>query len=363
VHTGLDELTFAVDTDAAGRHALASDGVVTRDLAEDRWRRFVDDHPDGQVFHTPEMFEVFRRAKGHRPALWATLDEGGDPHALLLPVEITLWSGPFRRLTTRAVAHGGALCTAGPVGAQSLDRLLGAYRRAMRRRAVFSELRNSADITPLAWSLRKHGFVHEPHLNFLVDLDRPLPAIWESIRSNARRNIRRAERSGVDVEDVNDPERISATYAILASVYRRIRVPLPDISLFAAAFEILHPQRKMKVLVARTGQTDIGVLTLLFHRGTMLYWYTGILPEYAPLRASDLLVWRALELGHDAGCRVLDFGGAGRPDQPYGVRDFKAKFGGTLVDFGRDTLLHSPVLLKASEAGYRVARRMLRGKL
>ncbi len=115
----------------------------------------------------------------------------------------------------------------------------------------------------------------------------------------------------------------------------------------------------MRVLIARADGADIGVLTLLFHRTTVLYWYTGVLREYSSHRANDLLVWRALELGREAGCRALDFGGAGKPDEPYGVRDFKAKFGGQLVDFGRDVLVHAPTTFKVSEAGYRVMRRFL----
>jgi len=32
---------------------------VTTRLDEGSWRGFVAAHPDGNIFHTPEMFEVF----------------------------------------------------------------------------------------------------------------------------------------------------------------------------------------------------------------------------------------------------------------------------------------------------------------
>ena len=38
---------------------------------------------------------------------------------------------------------------------------------------------------------------------------------------------------------------------------------------------------------------------------------------------------------------VDDFGGAGKPDEPYGVRTFKAKYGGELVNYGRYVCVHS----------------------
>ena len=53
-------------------------------------------------------------------------------------------------------------------------------------------------------------------------------------------------------------------------------------------------------------------------------------------------------LGREQGFDLFDFGGAGRPDEHYGPREFKAKFGGELVDFGRDVLVHTPMRLRLS---------------
>jgi lipid II:glycine glycyltransferase (peptidoglycan interpeptide bridge formation enzyme) len=110
----------------------------------------------------------------------------------------------------------------------------------------------------------------------------------------------------------------------LEDVYDRIRVPLPDLSLFEAAFEILHPKDMMHILLAKLDGVDIAALTLLLYKGTLLYWYTGPLRRYSEFRAGDLLVWRALEFGKEHGCDMFDFGGGGRPDQEYGVRDFRS---------------------------------------
>lgn len=64
------------------------------------------------------------------------------------------------------------------------------------------------------------------------------------------------------------------------------------------------------------------------------------------------------EMGVGNGYRLYDFG-TGRPDVEYGVRDFKAKFGGELVCYGRNTCVHAPRLLWLSERGYRLVRRWL----
>jgi hypothetical protein len=41
------------------------------------------------------------------------------------------------------------------------------------------------------------------------------------------------------------------------------------------------------------------------------------------------------------------------------VRDFKAKYGGRLVDFGRDTWVPAPVRLRVATLGYEKVRRFL----
>jgi lipid II:glycine glycyltransferase (peptidoglycan interpeptide bridge formation enzyme) len=203
------------------------------------------------------------------------------------------------------------------------------------------------------------GFSHEALLNYLIDL-RPGPAaLWANIKSNAQRNIRKAQKLGVTIEEAGDASRIAAAYALLKGVYRRLQVPLAEEALFQAAFDLLAPAGLFKVLLVRADRALAGALTLLLHKGTILYWYTGVDKEFAAYRAGDLLVWHVLAWGSANGYHTFDFGGAGRPDEPYGVRDFKAKFGGVLVDYGRDVCVHAPGLLRLSEAGYALLRRFL----
>lgn len=57
---------------------------------------------------------------------------------------------------------------------------------------------------------------------------------------------------------------------------------------------------------------------------------------------------------------LYDFGGAGWPNEDYGPRHFKKKFGGELVRFGRYRKVFSPIRMKMAEAAYDATRRMSR---
>ena len=225
--------------------------------------------------------------------------------------------------------------------------------------SLFTELRNLSDTSAWRPALEAGSFIYEEHLNFLIDLNRPPETIWQAIRSNARRNIQKAQREGVILEEATDPAQVSAAYEILREVYRRLQVPLAAESLFRAAFDVLGPAGMFKILLARVGGRDAGVMTLLLYGGTIIYWYTGVDKAFSTYRVNDLLVWHALDWGSRNGYHTFDFGGAGKPDEEYGVRDFKAKFGGELVSYGRYQCVHSPRLLRLSETGYGLLRRFL----
>jgi lipid II:glycine glycyltransferase (peptidoglycan interpeptide bridge formation enzyme) len=50
--------------------------------------------------------------------------------------------------------------------------------------------------------------------------------------------------------------------------------------------------------------------------------------------------------------------GAGKPDESYGVRDFKAKFGGQLVEHGRFQIVLSPLLYEIGKMGVKMMKKL-----
>jgi serine/alanine adding enzyme len=329
---------------------------IAHQLDERLWRQFVAQHPQGNVFHTPEMFQVFSRTEGHQPQLWAATEDG-RVLALLLPVLITLKDGLLRSFTTRAVTYGGVLCTAGAEGQEALTRLLHTYKREVKGSPLFTELRNLSDLSAVQPILQGSGFVHEGHLNFLIDLQRPTEEIWSSLHGNVRTNVRKARRMGVVVKEVTSLDKVPAAYSLLSKVYEHIQIPLAPPSLFETAFEVLHPRGMIKLLMACVEDTCVGVAIRLLYKGMIHAWYAGAMRDYGSYKVNELLNWHILEWGTQNGFRCFDFGGAGKPDQDYGPRKFKAKFNGRLVNYGRNTCFHHPHRLRFSQWGYEVYRR------
>ncbi|HLF27801.1 MAG TPA: peptidoglycan bridge formation glycyltransferase FemA/FemB family protein [Anaerolineae bacterium] len=329
-------------------------------LPEDKWRNYVEQHPQGNIFHTPEMFQVFSRTKGYQPALLSATLRGDRVLALLSPVQITLGDGPLRRLRTRAVAYGSVLYDPGPAGASALTTLMHAYVHKTSAKLLFTELRNLADLSAARPVLARHGFAHEDHLTYLIDLDRPANEVWRALHKSGRKAIRRSVHRGVTVQELDDRSLLPAYYDLIRQTYARAQIPLADISLFEAVFDVLVSQGMAKMLLARVADDYVAASLELLYKDVIYSWYSGYDRAFRYFYPNDILVWHILEWGATHGYRCYDFGGAGRPDQAYGVRNFKAKFGGQLVNLGRYTYVHAPLALMVSRAGYALYRTLLR---
>jgi hypothetical protein len=326
-------------------------------IDKSRWRRFIENHPDSSVFHTPEMYEVFASANGFEPKLWAAIDEVGDILALLLPVLITMRNGALKRFTTRATVFGSILYAPGAAGWEATQRLLSNYNKTVTEEVLYTKLRNLKDLQTLQPFLEGNGYEYEDHLNYLVDLNRNPDDIFSAISKSGRKAIRRSSRKGIILREVDDRSLVPVHYELLKLTHDRIGVPLADISLFEAVFDILVSKGMAKMLLAEFDNKYVAASLELPYNRTIYSWYSGYDGDYRKLCPNDFLVWHILQWGAENGYHCFDFGGAGAPGDEYGPREFKAKFGGQLVNYGFNICTHAPLRLAFGRVAYDVYRK------
>jgi lipid II:glycine glycyltransferase (peptidoglycan interpeptide bridge formation enzyme) len=96
-----------------------------------------------------------------------------------------------------------------------------------------------------------------------------------------------------------------------------------------------------------------GILSPVTPGKTIYEWYVcGLDHEYKTLYPSVLATWSAIEYAVKNGLPYFDFMGVGIPERDYGVRDFKMRFGGERVNYGRFARVNNKWLYLAAEAGY-----------
>lgn len=331
---------------------------IVKHLDHDVWKEFVENNPQGNIFHTPEMYDVFSRTKGHFPSLWAAV-EGERVLALMLPVDVTLYSW-LRRFTSRSIIYGGVLCDPSLEGYEALSHLLAQYKKETRNRNLFTEVRNISDTSEFQSTFQNNTFIYEEHLNYLINLSRTPQEIFQGFHKRMRKQISRGLRKDLlTIETVREKNQLEVCYDLLERTYQRANVPLAHRSLFESAFDVLYSKEMVKFFNAYVDGIPVSTSVELFYKDVIYGWYGGMDRTYTTYTPNELLMWHILGWGAENNYRVYDFGGAGKPDEDYGVRDFKAKFGGDLVNFGRNVWISHPNIFHISKAGYEIYRRVL----
>lgn len=336
---------------------------ITDRLDEKIWRDFVNQHPQGNIFHTPEMFQVFMQAKGYQPEMRAAVSEQGRVLALFLPVQVSLKDGLMSRLTTRSIAYGSTLCTPDSAGKEALEVLLCNYLKKTGRKGLYTELRHLTDLSAFQPIFSNCGFEYHEHLNYLINLDCTTEELFKKIGTRTRKHIRRAiKRDQIVIDEVVNIQQIKSIYQMIKKSYLEAHIPVANISLFEAAFNVLYPLNMVKFTLVRLGNVYIASSVELIFKDVIYGWYGGVDRAYSSYTPSEFITWHILKWGSENGYLTYDFGGAGSPNEQYGVRDFKSKFGGRLVCYGRNTCVHDPILLQISTAGYNIVRHFIRNR-
>jgi len=79
------------------------------ELDKNKWSDFVYNHPNGNIFQTSEMYEVYQNSKNYEPVFLAVVNGKGEIAGTLLAVIQKEYSGLLGNFTARSIIHGGPL--------------------------------------------------------------------------------------------------------------------------------------------------------------------------------------------------------------------------------------------------------------
>ena len=242
-----------------------------------QWGEFVYNHPQGNIFQTPEMAEVYKRTKNYEPISLAVLDTKNDKIlAVLQAVVIKEISGFLGTFSARSIIQGGPLFIENEKGIEALKVLMEHYDKiATQKKALYTQIRTMWDTSNISSFLNSMGYEYEERLNFLIDLNRPEEEIWRDIHKSRRKGINRAFNRGVVIEEVRDKKFIPIFYGIVEETYKNARIPLADISLLDSAFELLVPKNMATFYMAKYEDIYVGARVVLNYKGLIYDWYAG----------------------------------------------------------------------------------------
>ncbi|RPI73465.1 MAG: GNAT family N-acetyltransferase [Desulfobacteraceae bacterium] len=171
-----------------------------------------------------------------------------------------------------------------------------------------------------------NAFQWIPKYTHILDLTKSNRGLWDQLQSRCRTAIRKAEKSGVEIQEMGGRHEIEDYYAMIAQTYGNQRKPCPNPKGLYYDLWDAYDRNQVVFLHAKFKDETIAGMILLID-GKQAYYINGASKnEYKPLSASNLLLWRAITTAKEKDAEIFDFVGSDIPR----LAKFKESFGGTL---------------------------------
>ena len=102
----------------------------------------------------------------------------------------------------------------------------------------------------------------------------------------------------------------------------------------------------------------VGTMYTLCYKGLIYDYFAGSNSIHYKKFPNSLIPWEVMMWGKNNGMILFDWGGAGKPGIPYGVRDYKEQFGGQYVNFGRFEKINKPILFRIVNVFFKIWQRI-----
>jgi predicted N-acyltransferase len=314
--------------------------LINNEIPADDWTSFFKANAFATPFQSYDFYNIANSCAG-LSAEAVAVSNGGQILALSV-ITLLKNAGLFAFFSHRAIIFGGPLADTGCP--EALDLLVGHITDVFKGRVIYLETRNLADYGGFKKIFEKNQWEYIPYLNFNLqtgDHDKMIKALSES----RLRQIKRAKFRGVTWREAVNLQEVRTFFDILSELYRKkIRKPLLPWEFFKISFE---KRFGIFLLVIYDGKIIGGIMCPVLEKKSIYEFYIcGLDNEHREQCPSIMATWAAMEYACENGIQRFDFMGAGRPEESYGVRDFKARFGGEVVEYGRFLKIMKPLLYK-----------------
>lgn len=319
------------------------------------WKNFVLNHPKGNIFQTPEMYQVYLSTKYYEPSIIIAIEDNRIV-GVLLSLQQKESNALFSLFSSRCIVQGGPIIKND--SREIAQEMLKFLTNSIKNKTIYTQFRNFFNLPDISKAFQLNGYLYEPHLNIQINLDRSFNELKSDVHPSRIRNYSKALKKGVEIRELINLDEIKKAYNLLIETYNKIKLPLVDISHFFSLANNLIPIGMCKYYGLFFENEIIGIRVVLQYKKIIYDYYAGSSIKHSNKYPNDVLILYTLNQGCSGNFEYFDFGGAGKPNLPYGVRDHKLKFGGNLVEYGRYTKFNKPVFYKISMLGFNIWKKL-----
>lgn len=318
-----------------------------------KWNELLSVNSFTTPFQSPDFLFLNQALDGRSAEVYA-VNENEKIIALCI-VTLQKENGFKGYFSRRAIVYGGPLLEEN--SHKHLKELLNAIHRDLKKRAIYIEIRNLSDYASFSTTFSECGWKYLPYLNIQLLLqNKSMNDILSAMNYNRRREIRISQEEGAEYAEASSIDEVEKLYIILKELYKkRVKLPLPHFDFFRKIFS--SPSGKI-FIVKHNGQV-IGGSFCLFGRDKSVHtlYYCGDREYHKKIFPTHLAILAAIEFGKKNKLKYLDFMGAGKPGEEYGVRNYKEGFGGNTLEHGRYIKVCKPFLYQIGKMGIKLIRK------
>lgn len=311
------------------------------------WQKLLAKNPFANPFQSPAGLNYLRQLKTMNVDVHAVEADQGEIRSLVI-VTVQKESGIKQKFSTRGIIYAGPLLGDKESAAMLLKHLKSYYKKS----AIYLETRNFFDYSEYKDLFSEHGWSYVPWLNFHLTTDEE--ALMRKRMSSSRlRQVKKGIKNGATWREPHSIEEVRSFYQILKRLYEeKIKKPLPKWDFFESFY---FSEMGKYLLVEFEGSIIGGIMCPILEGQAIYEWYiAGKDYDFKEQYPSVLATYAAMDYGVQNGLKYFDFMGAGAADEDYGVRDFKARFGGEEVEHGRFKIILNKPLYKLGESALKV---------
>lgn len=312
------------------------------------WNSLINKSALSSPFQTHEYYKFYNSLDGFSADVFA-IQENNELLALCV-VTIQKEKGIKSYFSRRGIIYGGPIVM--EEESKAFDKLLSKIIHYYKSKLIYLEFRNYFDYRSFDNVFQENGFEFIPWLNFHLDIQE-INLMKKTMSSSRLRQIKKAIKNGVSWQEAKSEQDINTFYLILKDLYdNKIKKPLFPLTFFTEFYK----QGLGKVLLVYFQDKVIGGIVCPIMPDIAIYEYfvCGLDIEYKDQYPSVMATWAAMEYGVQNNIPLFDFMGAGSPDEAYGVREFKSRFGGRQVEHGRYLKILNPFLYQVGKTGLKV---------
>ena len=172
---------------------------------------------------------------------------------------------------------------------------------------------------------------------FLVELTGDEDTLYNGMRRNARKSVKKAMEQGVEVTRASTVEELRDYDALLRQTRRHLGLGMPPHYPDLAMWEQLHADGHLELFLARKDRQLIaGMGAIVFNGGIVEIALARDYDAELSNCTGDLIKWELMRWGLSTGQRYYDLAGVSpNPESPkeQNIRQYKAKFGGRFVEY------------------------------